>query len=130
MKAQIAEGNLNNLCRRWRQIIHAKREIHSPKVKFTPAPAPAIHRELFDMYVTIGSEVISDKDVVGVFDMDATTVSVRTRDFLKKAQEGGRVVNTSYELPKAFVVTKDKVYITQYNAQTVGARFEQRAGRA
>ena len=75
------------------------------------------------MYVTIGSEVISDKDVVGVFDMDATTVSVRTRDFLKKAQEGGRVVNTSYELPKAFVVTKEKVYITQYNAQTVSSRL-------
>ena len=75
------------------------------------------------MYVTIGSEVISDKDVVGVFDMDATTVSVRTRDFLRRAQEGGRVVNTSYELPKAFVVTKDKVYITQYNAQTVSSRL-------
>ena len=82
------------------------------------------------MYVILGDAVISDKDVVGVFDMDATTVSVRTRDFLRRAQDGGRVVNTSYELPKAFVVTKEKVYITQYNAQTVGARFEQRAGRA
>ena len=64
------------------------------------------------MYVLLGDSVISDRDVVGVFDMDATTVSVRTRDFLKKAQDGGRVVNTSYELPKAFVVTKEKVYIT------------------
>ena len=75
------------------------------------------------MYVILGDAVISDGEVVGVFDMDATTVSVRTRDFLKKAQDGGRVVNTSYELPKAFVVTKDKVYITQYNAQTVSARL-------
>ena len=75
------------------------------------------------MYVTLGDAVLSDRDVVGVFDMDATTVSVRTRDFLRAAQDGGRVVNTSYELPKAFVVTKDKVYITQYNAQTVCSRL-------
>ena len=75
------------------------------------------------MYITLGDSVLSDRDVVGVFDMDATTVSVRTRDFLKMAQDGGRVVNTSYELPKAFVVTKDKVYITQYNAGTVSSRL-------
>ena len=88
------------------------------------------------MYITLGSEVFSDKDMIGVFDMDATTVSVRTRDFLRKAQQEGRVVDTSFELPKAFVVAaprgargrdKERVYITQYNTQTVAARTKARA---
>ena len=33
------------------------------------------------MYLTLGDAVLSDKDVIGIFDMDATTVSVRTREF-------------------------------------------------
>ena len=83
------------------------------------------------MYITLGDSVISDKDIIGVFDMDATTVSKRTRDFLRAAQEGGRVVDTSFELPKAFVVAAKRrgrmrvggrVYITQYNTQTISRR--------
>ena len=83
------------------------------------------------MYITLGTEVFSDRDVVGIFDMDATTVSVRTRDFLRRAQQEGRVVDTSFELPKAFVVAaprgartrdKERVYITQYNTVTISKR--------
>lgn len=80
------------------------------------------------MYFRLGEELLSDREVIGVFDMDGTTVSARTRDFLKQAQDGGDVVTTSYELPKAFVVSapysrrapkRRKVYITQYLPQTV-----------
>jgi len=83
------------------------------------------------MYITLGTEVFSDRDVIGIFDMDATTVSVRTRDFLRRAQQEGRVVDTSFELPKAFVVAapraartrdKERVYITQYNTVTISKR--------
>ena len=85
------------------------------------------------MYITLGTEVFSDRDVVGIFDMDATTVSKRTRDFLRAAQEGGRVADTSFELPKAFVVAAkrgvrgregERVYITQYNTATIGKRIQ------
>ncbi len=80
------------------------------------------------MYFRLENEYISDRELIGVFDMDGTTISSRTRDFLKRAQDGGEVVYTSYELPKAFVVTAEKdrrapkrrkVYITQYLPQTV-----------
>lgn len=83
------------------------------------------------MYLTLGDAVLSDKDVIGIFDMDATTVSVRTREFLRDAQQGGRVVNTTFDLPKAFVVaaprgarTRDgeRVYVTQYMPGTIAKK--------
>lgn len=61
--------------------------------------------------------------------MDATTVSARTREFLSAAQKGGHVVDTTFELPKAFVVSAaprsrdgGKVYITQYMPATVAKK--------
>ena len=80
------------------------------------------------MYFRLENEYISDREVIGVFDMDSTTVSVRTRDFLKVAQDGGEVIYTSYELPKSFLVTAERnrrapkrrrVYVTQCLPQTV-----------
>ena len=83
------------------------------------------------MYLTLGDTVLSDKSIIGIFDMDATTVSVRTREFLRAAQQEGRVVNTTFDLPKAFVVaaprgkrarTEEKVYITQYMPSTIAKK--------
>ena len=77
--------------------------------------------------MTNSYELLNEKDLF-IFDMDGTTVSVRTRDFLKEAQNGGEVIYTSYELPKSFIVTAEssrrapkrrRVYVTQYLPQTV-----------
>ena len=98
-----------------------------------PTAPLSAQRDRQRMYITLGTEVFSDRDVVGIFDMDATTVSKRTRDFLRAAQEGGRVADTSFELPKAFVVAAkrgargregERVYITQYNTATIGKRIQ------
>lgn len=75
------------------------------------------------MYMILGDSVISDKDIIGVFDMDQTTVSSKTRNFLNRSQKNKDLITTSYELPKSFVVCnkdqKNKVYITQYMPQTI-----------
>lgn len=77
------------------------------------------------MYLHLGqSTVITTKDLIGIFDMDVTTVMKSSRDYLTKAEKDGDVVNVSYELPKSFVVCSDgnnakKVYITQIAPSTL-----------
>ena len=42
------------------------------------------------MYIHSGNNlVINTKDIIGIFDLDNTTVSVRGREFLPMAQERG-----------------------------------------
>lgn len=81
------------------------------------------------MYIHLGQEtVVRKKDIIGIFDMDNTTVSAKTRLFLKKAEQKGQVVNVSTELPKSFVICSDKngqkVYITQISSATLLKRSE------
>ena len=77
------------------------------------------------MYLHLGqSNVITTKDLIGIFDMDVTTVMKSSRDYLSKAEKSGQVVNVSYELPKSFVVCSDgnnskKVYISQIAPSTL-----------
>ena len=76
------------------------------------------------MFLHLGedTDVIAD-DIIGIFDIDNTTVSAKTRDFLKKAQNDGNVINVSDELPKSFVITKDKkVYISLLSVSVLEKR--------
>ena len=57
------------------------------------------------MYIHLGeSTVVRDDEVIGFFDLETTTVSKHTRDFLKYAEKRKEVVNVSYELPKSFIL--------------------------
>lgn len=75
------------------------------------------------MYLHFGQNTtLNTKEIIGIFDLDTATLSKRTRDFLSKAEKEGRVINTSSELPKSFVVTDKNVYINQPTAQTLKKR--------
>lgn len=82
------------------------------------------------MYIHLGQEtVVKKKDIIGIFDLDNTTISLKTRQFLKIAEKKGQVVNVSTELPKSFVICKEKekeqkVYITQISSSTLLKRSE------
>ncbi len=84
------------------------------------------------MYLHLGqSTVITTKDLIGIFDMDVTTVMKSSRDYLSKAEKNGEVVNVSYELPKSFIVCSDgnnskKVYISQIAPSTLLKRAKSR----
>ena len=61
-----------------------------------------------------------DREVVGVFDLDNTTGSRATRDYLTLAEKTGRVVNAAEDIPKAFVVCADgRVYLSQLSPATL-----------
>ena len=81
------------------------------------------------MYLHLGQDtIVNERDIVGVFDLDNSTVSRHTRDFLSKAQKEGRVVNVSMELPKSFVVCRDRdgdrVYLSQLSPATLLRRAQ------
>lgn len=76
------------------------------------------------MYLYLGQDkVISFKEIIGIFDLDTSTVSKVTRDYLKKAETGGRVTNICTDLPKSFVVCEKNgrkdVYISQISSSTL-----------
>lgn len=76
------------------------------------------------MYIHLGNEtVVREDEIVGIFDLDTTTVSKHSRKFLEISEKQKKVINVSYELPKSFIVTKDKkVYISQISTATLQKR--------
>lgn len=78
------------------------------------------------MYLHLGQEtILRTSDILGVFDLDTTTLSKHTRDYLARAEKEGRVVTVTQELPKSFIVTanRDKtIYLSQISAQTLKKR--------
>lgn len=69
-------------------------------------------------------KVITFDEIIGIFDLDTTTVSKRTRDYLAKAEKAGIVENVCYDIPKSFIVCRDKkgrekVYISQISSSTL-----------
>ena len=81
------------------------------------------------MYLHLGQDtILRTKDILGIFDLDTASLSRHTRDFLARAQQAGRVVNVSAELPKSFIVTVRQpptVYISQISA----ANLKKRSGQ-
>ncbi len=57
------------------------------------------------MYLHVGQDIVVKRgDIIGVFDIENTTVSGTTRKFLSAAEKGGQVAYVTYDLPKSFTV--------------------------
>lgn len=79
------------------------------------------------MYIFIGADcLIKEDEIVGIFDLETTTTSYITRDYLAAAQKKGRVINVSYDIPKTFIVCRRDgeifVYLSQYSSATINKR--------
>lgn len=80
------------------------------------------------MYLSIGNDfAVRDKNVIGIFDLDNTSTSKRTREFLDWAEREGEVVPCD-DLPKSFVLTSEygfsRVRLTELSAATLEKRFK------
>ena len=72
------------------------------------------------MYIYLGGNtVISSNEILGIFDMDTSTVNKATRDYLSNGEKNKKVIYVNYELPKSFIVCKDKIYICPLNTSTL-----------
>lgn len=80
------------------------------------------------MYLSIGNDMaVREHSIVGIFDLDNTTTSKRTREFLENAEKEGQVIPCD-DLPKAFLLTDEyrlpKIYLTPLTPQTLTTRLE------
>ena len=82
------------------------------------------------MYLHIGNQVnIRRKDIVGIFDADRTTTSRITRKYLSEAQKKELVSSANYEIPKSFVLYRDrrdeqyKIYFSQLSTSALLGRL-------
>ncbi len=67
---------------------------------------------------------VKNPDIIGIFDMDNTTVSKASRDFLNTAQKSGKIVNAAPDLPKSFVLTADEVILCGQNTSTLRGNLQ------
>ncbi len=83
------------------------------------------------MYSDLGQNLIlPDSTLVGIFDLDNTTWSFRTRRFLDQAEAEGRVTALGVDLPRSFLITQEgqqpaQVYITSLSTAALQRRMEE-----
>ena len=80
------------------------------------------------MYLSIGNDMaVRDTSIIGIFDLDNTTYSKKTVEFLNKAEMEGTVIPCD-DLPKSFVLTAEygfsKVHLTSLNSYTLEKRLK------
>ena len=88
------------------------------------------------MYLHIGQSVlIPVSHIVGIFDLDNTTSSPRTREFLNRGEKEGKVHSVSpEELPKSFLVCTEeggtkKIYLSPLATSTLLRRLANPLGQ-
>lgn len=79
------------------------------------------------MYLHLGQDtVVSMSDIIGIFDLDNTSVSKITKQYLSQAEKENTVVTVSSELPKSFIVCEKggtkTIYISQISSGTLMKR--------
>lgn len=80
------------------------------------------------MYLSIGNDLaVRESSIIGIFDMDNTTTSARTREFLNNAEREGQLIPCD-DLPKSFILTAEygfhRVHLTEYNTATLEKRLK------
>ncbi|MBQ9895614.1 MAG: DUF370 domain-containing protein [Ruminococcus sp.] len=85
------------------------------------------------MYLHIGNNYSVDtRDIVGIFDIENTTVEKCTKLLLERAEKEHKCIYTTYEMPKSFIITvkngREKVYISQLAASTLKKRLADGGG--
>lgn len=82
------------------------------------------------MYLDLGqTTVIPHEEVIGIFDLDNTSSSIRTRKTLEQAEQRGQITNLSEDLPKSFILCQapqgqQRIYLSQLSTATLRSRVK------
>jgi len=76
------------------------------------------------LYLHIGQNTtILSKSIIGIFDLDHSSSSKITRDFLRIQEQKHRVINVSDDLPRSFLICEEqgsiRIYLTQISSSTL-----------
>lgn len=85
------------------------------------------------MYLHIGNDYSVDiRDIIGIFDIENTTVEKCTKKLLERAEKEHRCIYTTYDMPKSFIITvkngRERLYISQLAASTLKKRLSEVGG--
>ncbi len=81
------------------------------------------------MYLHLGKNTTVDADeVVAILDMDNLTIAKNSREFLKRAEEDGKVITVADDIPKSVVLCEEsgvsRVYITNISSKALAGRVK------
>lgn len=84
------------------------------------------------MYIHLGGNTaVKKSEIIAVCDIDNSTTSRISRDFLSGAERAGILINLAEDIPKSFVLCQmggqTKVYLSQLAPATLLKRAEQSA---
>ena len=80
------------------------------------------------MYLNIGNDMaVREQSIIGIFDLDNTSTSKRTREFLNRAEKEGLIVPCD-DLPKSYILTDEygmqRIFLTSLSASTLEKRMK------
>ena len=76
------------------------------------------------MFLHLGGNItVRADDVIGIFDIEACSVSRVTAEFLNSCQKKNIVEYTSLDMPKSFIVADNKMYISNVSHSTIVKRI-------
>ena len=80
------------------------------------------------MYINIGNDMsVRESSIIGIFDMDNTSTSKKTREFLNKAEKNGEIIPCD-DLPKSFILTAEygmaRLHLTALSSSTLEKRMK------
>jgi ribosomal protein S8 len=83
------------------------------------------------VYLHLGRDtVVNTKDIISVLDLESTSVSKISKEFLKIVEEEGFVRNVSDEIPRSVVICEEMgqsvVYITNISTKALAGRIKKR----
>ena len=69
-----------------------------------------------------------DQNIVGIFDLENTSQSRITRDYLAKSEKKGQIVTVADDIPRTFIVCCDKkdrytIYLSQMSSANLYKRL-------
>ncbi|MDR1754767.1 MAG: DUF370 domain-containing protein [Eubacterium sp.] len=75
-------------------------------------------------YIHLGNDVsVFERDTVGIFDLEKTSVKKNVNEFLAVQQKNGKIYYCSLDMPKSFILTQNKTYISNVSVLTLRKRL-------
>lgn len=76
------------------------------------------------MYIHLGNESVARSgDIIGIFDIENTSVGKITREYLAAAGKRKSDVYVSYDMPRSFIIAeengKERIYISPVSSATI-----------
>ena len=80
------------------------------------------------MYIHLGNDcIVRKKDIIGIFDLENTSLSKDTKDFLADASKKGEVIYLTMDIPKSYIVCEKEgkkiIYVSLLSASTLRKRL-------